>query len=152
VTGTAALAECGGCAGSQGCSRLDWDLSISVLGTTGYGPYAFHQLFIGCRLSEMASAVAHLQLPNYSPAAPQSPSETSPAASSTNLATAQILLERSEIDKSLKSLENLVSLLYDYTQVWQSLVSLDKKLVSTVGIHDVRFPLTPIFALFRSRH
>jgi hypothetical protein len=44
-------------------------------------------------------------------------------------------MERSEIDKSLKSLENLVSLLYDYAQVWQSLVGLDKKLVSTVSLH-----------------
>ncbi|KIM27470.1 hypothetical protein M408DRAFT_16564 [Serendipita vermifera MAFF 305830] len=66
---------------------------------------------------------------SYPTAGPQSPVETSPAASSANIATAQILLERSEIDKSLKSLENLVSLLYEYAQVWQTLVGLDKKLV-----------------------
>jgi len=83
----------------------------------------------------MASIPAHLLPPNSYSAAPQSPVETSPAASSTNISTPQVLLERSEIDKSLKSLENLVSLLYDYAQVWQSLVGLDKKLVSIISLH-----------------
>ena len=68
--------------------------------------------------------------PGFSASTPQSPiAETSPAASSTNVSSSQALLERSDIEKSLKALEGLVSLLYDYTQLWQGLVSLDKKLV-----------------------
>lgn len=77
----------------------------------------------------MAALAARLQPPTFLSAGPQSPVETSPAASSANISTAQILLERADIDRSLKSLENLVSLLYDYAQVWQNLVGLDKKLV-----------------------
>ncbi|KAG8799098.1 hypothetical protein FRC17_007225, partial [Serendipita sp. 399] len=61
---------------------------------------------------------------------PQSPvADTASVASSANIPATQILLERSEIDKSLKSLESLVSLLYDHAQLWQNLVALDKKLV-----------------------
>ncbi|CAG7851946.1 SubName: Full=Uncharacterized protein {ECO:0000313/EMBL:CCA66648.1} [Serendipita indica DSM 11827] len=68
--------------------------------------------------------------PGFSASSPQSPvAETSPATSLANVSSSQILLERSDIDKSLKALEGLVSLLYDYTQLWQGLVSLDKKLV-----------------------
>ncbi|PVF95848.1 hypothetical protein CPB86DRAFT_816887 [Serendipita vermifera] len=70
----------------------------------------------------MATNPLHLNLPNYVQGGSQSPIDTSPVASTTNVSAAQILLERSDIDKSLKSLENLVSLLYDYAQLWQSLV------------------------------
>ncbi|KAG8834672.1 hypothetical protein FRC18_001661 [Serendipita sp. 400] len=63
----------------------------------------------------------------------QSPvAETASIASSANIPATQILLERSEIDKSLKSLEGLISILYDYAQLWQNLVALDKKLVKAV--------------------
>lgn len=78
----------------------------------------------------MATTPLHLIPPNYTGGpAQQSPQETSPSGALPN-SGAQILLERNEIDKSLKSLENVLSLLYDYAQLWQNVVSLDKKLVS----------------------
>jgi hypothetical protein len=78
----------------------------------------------------MATSPLHLSLPNYVQGGSQSPIDTSPAASTASVSTPQILIERSDIDKSLKSLENLVSLLYDYAQLWQNLVTMDKKLAS----------------------
>jgi hypothetical protein len=85
--------------------------------------------------TKMASTPLHLVPPTYTGgAAQQSPQDTSPAGSITGTSgTAQILLERTEIDKSLKALENVVSVLYDYAQLWQSVVSLDKKLVSLIA-------------------
>jgi hypothetical protein len=83
----------------------------------------------------MASTPLHLVPPTYTGGtAQQSPQDTSPSGSIAGVnGTAQILLERTDIDKSLKALENVVSLLYDYAQLWQSVVSLDKKLVSLVA-------------------
>lgn len=43
-----------------------------------------------------------------------------------------MLLERSEIDKSLKALENLVTVLYEYTQLTSSLAGMDKKLTKAL--------------------
>jgi hypothetical protein len=80
----------------------------------------------------MASTPLHLVPPTYTGGtAQQSPQDTSPSTGVNG--TAQILLERTDIDKSLKALENVVSVLYDYAQLWQSVVSLDKKLVSLVA-------------------
>lgn len=86
------------------------------------------------------AAPLHLIPPNHSPHGPEQSPLSSPThnASSTNLnasvgnISSDVLLERSEIDKSLKALETIVGVLYDYAKLWQNLVGLDKKLVKSL--------------------